>query len=319
MNPNPEGRHCLIQNENKMKTKSTKKGLIGNGSLLLIALVSVAATRQMGSLSQQQLNEIAAHELSFDTLLLKLNGASEANMLNAPGVTMNKQAALYVDDYIIKNIGDLERIKGKSKFYFQVTDAVFNKYGLPQELKYLAVIESELNTKALSPVGARGAWQLMPVTARILSLKVNDKYDERTHFYKSTVAAAKYLRDLHGIFGDWLLVIASYNSGPGRVFEAIKKSGSRNFWKLQKYLPAETRGHVKKFVATHYYFEGNGSVTTLTKEEVISYRKVMHAFIANQNILAKEKQGEATTGIMNNPGSEQIIAKTKSGTGSNHD
>jgi membrane-bound lytic murein transglycosylase D len=281
-----------------MKTKLTKKGLIGNGSLLLIALVSVAATRNMGNLSQKQVIDSTAQELSFDTLLLKLNGASEADVLNAPGISMNKQAASYVDDYIIKNIGDLERIEKKSKFYFQVTDAVFDKYGLPQELKYLAVIESELNTNALSHVGARGAWQLMPATARILSLKITNKYDERTHFYKSTVAAAKYLRDLYAIFGDWTLVIASYNSGPGKVFEAIKKSGSRNFWKLQNYLPAETRGHVKRFIATHYFFEGKGSVTTLTKEEVITYRKVMLAFVANQNLVAKIKQAEATTDIV---------------------
>jgi membrane-bound lytic murein transglycosylase D len=302
-----------------MKMKMTKKGLTRNGSLFLIALISVAATRQMGNFSQQTAGDTSMQELSFDTLLLKLNGASEAEILSAPGISLNKQAASYVDDYIIKNVEDLERIKAKSRYYFQITDAVFNKYGLPEELKYLAVIESELNTKALSHVGAKGAWQLMPETARIFSLKITNKCDERTNFFKSTVAAAKYLRDLHEIFGDWLLVIASYNSGPGKVFEAIKKSGSRNFWQLQNYLPAETRGHVKRFVATHYYFEGKGSVATLTKEEVISYRKSMSAFIANQNILTKEKQTRTTTEVANNSRIDGVIAKTGTAVRSNQD
>jgi len=294
-----------------MKLKLAKKGLIGNGLLLFIALVSVAATNQMG-FYQQPVNDSTSQQLTFDTLLFRLNGASENDVLNAPAIRMNKQAALYVDNYIIKNMDDLERIKEKSEYFFKVTNAVFDKYNLPQELKYLAVIESELNTKAMSHVGARGAWQLMPATARLLSLRITKKYDERTHLYKSTVAAAKYLRDLYSTFGDWLLVIASYNSGPGRVLAAIKKSGSHNFWKLQNYLPAETRGHVKKFVATHYYFEGKGSVTTLTKEEANSYKKAMLLFVANQNIVEKEKQAEITTGTGgNNPVSAEVIVKAE--------
>src|SRR5258707_239515 len=110
-----------------MKLKLTKKGLIGNGLLFFIALVSVAATRHMGNSSQDQTSPVS-QEISFDTLLLKLNGASQTEMLIAPGISLNKYAASYVDNYIINNIEDLERIKAKSKFYFQVTDAVFEKY-----------------------------------------------------------------------------------------------------------------------------------------------------------------------------------------------
>ncbi|HET6996870.1 MAG TPA: lytic transglycosylase domain-containing protein [Chitinophagaceae bacterium] len=277
-----------------MKRKLTKKVLIGNGLLLLIALVSVAA-RQVGSSSS---NDSSTQPLSFDTVLLKLNGASETDLLNAPCISLNNHAASYVKKYLANNSEDLQAIKSKSASYFKITDAVFSKYGLPQELKYLAVVESELNTKALSHVGARGAWQLMPETARLLSLKITRKNDERTHFFKSTVAAAKYLRDLHVIFDDWLLVIASYNSGPGRVMDAIKKSGSRNFWKLQNFLPEETRGHVKRFVATHYFFEGKGSVTTVTRAEAIAYKKTMLAFVEGQKAL-REKQAPATE-IANN-------------------
>jgi len=171
-------------------------------------------------------------------------------------------------------------------------DSVFTRYHLPTELKYLAAVESELKATAVSRVGAVGPWQLMASTARDLSLKVKGNYDERKNYYKSTVAAAKYLRDLYNQFGDWLLVIASYNSGPGKVLTAIKKSGSRNFWVLQNYLPAETRGHVKRYIATHYYFEGYGSITTLTKAEVTAYKQSVSTFIAKQKTaLAKTEEG----------------------------
>jgi membrane-bound lytic murein transglycosylase D len=157
-------------------------------------------------------------------------------------------------------------------------DSVFRKYDLPVELKYLAVIESELNPKATSRVGAVGPWQFMPGTAKVLGLKISRKYDERTNFKKSTKAAAIYLRDLYSTYGDWLLVLAAYNCGPAPVNSAIRKSGSRNFWKLQYFLPAESRKHVKKFIATHYYFEGTGSVVTHTKTEYAKYLKQVEEF-----------------------------------------
>ena len=138
---------------------------------------------------------------------------------------------------------------------FNIIDSVFREQGLPLELKYLAVIESDLKSSARSHVGAVGPWQLMPGTARILGLKVTKRVDERKNYYKSTRAAARYLKDLYQEFGDWFLVLAAYNGGPGPVYTAIHKSGSRNFWALQAYLPRESRDHVKKFIATRYFFE----------------------------------------------------------------
>src|SRR5206468_5976800 len=125
------------------------------------------------------------------------------------------------------------------------------------------------------------------------------KYDERRNIYKSTNAAAKYLSDLYTQYGDWLLVIAAYNSGSGHVDKAIKYTGSRNFWRLQNYLPAETRGHVKRFIATHYFFESHGSITTVTKTEAAIYKKVVAAFITKQKMMAaadiaKNDNGTAT-------------------------
>ncbi|MEP7277644.1 MAG: lytic transglycosylase domain-containing protein [Bacteroidota bacterium] len=195
----------------------------------------------------------------------------------ATRVQLNKNAVRFVRNYIKKNSEELVKIKERSSSPFKTMDAVFHHYGLPVELKYLAVIESELKTSAVSRVGAVGPWQLMPVTAKILGLRVTAANDERRQYTKSTNAAALYLRDLYSEFGDWLLVMAAYNCGPGPVYTAINKSGSRNFWALQAYLPGESREHVKKFIATHYYFEGCGSVTTLTKAENARYTKLLAA------------------------------------------
>jgi membrane-bound lytic murein transglycosylase D len=168
----------------------------------------------------------------------------------------------FVKHYIKNNDEDLLVVKKRSEIPFSIIDSVLEYYGLPVELKYLAVIESELKPTALSRVGAKGPWQLMPGTAHVLGLKVNHRADERTNFYKSTRAAAKYLKDLHREFGDWLLVLAAYNGGPVPVYRAIRKAHSRDFWTLQRYLPAESRNHVKKFIATALYFESNKRIKT---------------------------------------------------------
>jgi membrane-bound lytic murein transglycosylase D len=166
-----------------------------------------------------------------------------------------QQQMKFVHAYIRNNDDCLLTVKHRSEGPFAIIDSVLDHYGLPLELKYLAVIESELKPTALSRVGAKGPWQLMPSTAHVLGLKVNRRSDERMNYYKSTRAAARYLKDLHREFKDWLLVLAAYNGGPKPVYRAIRKSHSRNFWVLQKYLPAESRQHVKKFIATAYYFE----------------------------------------------------------------
>lgn len=166
----------------------------------------------------------------------------------------------FVKSYINSNQQKLRQIRQKSRSPFAIADAVFTHYKLPLQLKYLAVIESELNPHAVSRVGAKGPWQLMSGTAKELGLKIDSSQDERTQYGKSTRAAALYLRDLYGEFGDWLLVLAAYNGGPGPVHRAIRQSGSRDFWTLQSYLPAESRSHVKKFISTLYYFEGSGSI-----------------------------------------------------------
>ena len=200
-----------------------------------------------------------------------------------PAITLNKKAAACLKIYLKEYNNSLAAINERSESYFTIMDSVFTLYDLPVELKYLSVIESELKTSAKSHVGAIGLWQLMPETAKWLGLKSKKNYDERRNVYKSTAAAARYMKSLYDEFGDWLLVIAAYNAGSGRVHYAIRQSGSRNFWRLQNFLPAETRNHVKKYIGAHYYFEGQGSLTTLTKAEFQQYKKMVEDFMAKQS------------------------------------
>lgn len=161
----------------------------------------------------------------------------------------------FVQAYQKRNEEKLEQIHTKFTRQFALIDNIMLKYELPLHLKYLAIIESELSNKAVSNKGAVGPWQFMATTGRLMGLTINKHRDERRDLSKSTTAAAKYLKALYDQFDDWLLVIAAYNCGASRVEYAIKKSNSRDFWKLQYHLPAESRGHVKKFVAARYFFD----------------------------------------------------------------
>lgn len=143
----------------------------------------------------------------------------------------------------------------KSDYFFPIFENALQKYNAPLELKYLPVVESALNPRAKSRVGATGLWQFMFNTAKDLDLKVNSYVDERMDPVKSSEAAAKYLSELYARFNDWNLAIAAYNYGPGNIKRAIKASGYSNFWNLRGYLPKETANYVPSFVATLYLFE----------------------------------------------------------------
>jgi membrane-bound lytic murein transglycosylase D len=224
------------------------------------------------------------------------------------GAKLNPRAVSFVQDYIDRNGKELQNMKDWGRPYFNLIDNVLAKYGLPTELKYLAVIESQLKPNSVSWAGAVGPWQLMPATARLLGLKVSRKYDERRNYYKSTQAAAKYLRDLYNELGDWLLVIAAYNGGTAHVYNAMRKSGSSDFWNLQYYLPAESRNHVKKFIGTHYIFEGQGGITTLTKDEATEQLSGSSMYVFNRK-LTKDELKEAKTASISGKYFSTIIAK----------
>ena len=211
---------------------------------------------------------------------------------------VNPNAESYMQDYLNAHSKGLLEMKSWGQPYFNLIDNILSQYGLPKELKYLAVIESNLSTRATSWVGADGPWQFMPYTARDYGLVVNNVLDERRDYYKSTHAAARYLLTLYSQMHDWLLVIAAYNGGPGRVYSAIKKSGSRNFWSLQYNLPTESRNHVKKFIATHYIMEGTGGVTTTSNiSGNYDLRGGVNSFDIKPNLTDEEKEFATTQSI----------------------
>lgn len=171
-------------------------------------------------------------------------------------LSYNEQVQAYINVYAFKRRNQVEIMMGLAEYYFPMFEEVFERYNVPQELKYLAIIESALNPRATSPVGAAGLWQFMPTTGKIYNLEINSFIDDRRDPMKSTVAAAQYLGILYKIFDDWLLAIAAYNCGPGNVRKAITRSGGKtNFWDIYNYLPRETRGYVPAYIAAYYVFE----------------------------------------------------------------
>lgn len=168
---------------------------------------------------------------------------------------LDPRALTFVRDYETKHEERLEKIVTKYAQQIETIERILSGYEIPVELKYLALIESGFHTSAVSRKGAVGPWQFMAPTGRLMGLTINHQRDERRDLKKSTHAAAKYLKALYNQFNDWLLVIAAYNGGSSRVLTAINKSQSRDFWKLQYYLPLESRMHVKKYIAARFILE----------------------------------------------------------------
>lgn len=165
----------------------------------------------------------------------------------------NNVVQKFIDRYSNELRNAVGIMLGASNFYMPIFEQALETYNLPLELKYLPVIESGLNPKAVSRVGATGLWQFMLATAKNYGLEINSLLDERCDPIKSSYAAANYLSDLYRIFGDWNLVIAAYNCGPDKLTQAIHRAGgSKDYWKIYPYLPRETRGYVPAFIAANY-------------------------------------------------------------------
>jgi membrane-bound lytic murein transglycosylase D len=275
--------------------------------LLGVALCTLIVTR--ANVLKVDKTFVTLH-IPIDTSDVKtgFNNLFLASVSGTNGARLNPRAINFVQDFMMRNQEEMDNMKSWGRPYFNLIDGILNQYGLPTQLKYLAVIESNLKPTALSWAGAVGPWQLMPATARLLGLKVNKKVDERKNYYKSTKAAAIYLRDLYAELGDWLLVIAAYNGGTGNVYKAARKSHSMDFWYLQYYLPAESRNHVKKFIGTQYTFEGQGSVTTLTKNEATDQLTGSSMYVFNRK-MSKEETAAAKTVTVSGKYFSTIISK----------
>jgi membrane-bound lytic murein transglycosylase D len=168
-------------------------------------------------------------------------------------LTYNKKIRGFIDYFTVKNRNYVMVMERRRNVYFPIFEEALKRNNMPDELKYLSIVESGLNPKAYSRAGASGLWQFMPPTGRMYGLHQDQFIDERMDPYQSTEAACKYLRELYNIFHDWEMALASYNCGPGNVRRAIRKSGYKDgFWQIYNYLPAETRGYVPQFVAVVY-------------------------------------------------------------------
>ncbi len=167
-------------------------------------------------------------------------------------VRWNRSVRRYIREYTISGRRGSEIILGKSIMYFPIFEKYLKAHGLPDDLKYMTVIESALDPKAKSPVGAGGLWQFMRPTARKYGLVIDNYVDERYDPHKASEAAMRYLTDLYERFDDWTLAIAAYNCGEGNMEKAIRKARSRDFWKVRKYLPKETQQYICKYIAATY-------------------------------------------------------------------
>lgn len=205
------------------------------------------------SLVNSDYNEVVFDELPTDTLKMRLEKLNAKTPFN---VEYNPLLENVIKSYLKRNKKGLERLMSLSEYYFPMFEQKLDKYNIPLEVKYLAIVESALNPRARSRVGATGLWQFMFATGKMHGLDVSSYVDERMDPMMSTEAAAQYLSTLYRVFEDWDLVLASYNSGPGNVSKAIRRSGgSTNYWNLRPYLPRETAGYVPAFLATMYIFE----------------------------------------------------------------
>ena len=201
---------------------------------------------------------LTLNERDLDSVVLTSNIPDEVyierlNKINSfIPLSYNNIVKNHIIYYTEKMPTKASHILGLSSYYLPMFEEVFDYYGLPKELKAMAIIESALNPTATSRVRARGMWQFMYRTALQYNLKINSYIDERLDPLASTHAAAKYLRDSYTIYGDWFLAISSYNCGVGNVNKAIRRAGSKDFWKIYPYLPTETRGYVPAFIAANY-------------------------------------------------------------------
>ncbi|WP_121666108.1 lytic transglycosylase domain-containing protein [Mesonia aquimarina] len=198
-------------------------------------------------------DSLVKKEVSTDTLKSRL---ARLNAKTPFRVEYNTSLESVINYYLKRNRESMERLLSLSHYYFPLFEQKLDQYDIPLEMKYLAIVESALNPQAKSRVGATGLWQFMFATGKMHGLDVSSYVDERMDPVLATDAACQYLAKLHGMFNDWDLALASYNSGPGNVSKAIRRSGGNtNYWELRRYLPRETAGYVPAFIATMYIFE----------------------------------------------------------------
>jgi membrane-bound lytic murein transglycosylase D len=248
----------------RTKKASMNKNLTITGWLFAFIICS-SSTQALEDRSQDSMPDVGSIlALSSGSNALTISPVVEetsntaAILASRPYLAHNDQHPLvvgYIHQFQSNHLSRLEKKREEWMPHFRLIERVLAEYGIPSEMKYLCIIESDLRSGAISRKGATGPWQFMPETARSMGLRVGGSTDERHDLFKSTHAAARMLDRLYNEFGDWMLVIAAYNAGPGKVLSAMKRGNTKDFWKLQYMLPLETRNHVKKFMAVRHLMD----------------------------------------------------------------
>ncbi len=222
--------------------------------------------------------ETYVYDLPTDSLKARLERLNQKTPFN---VVYNRSLESLIKSFLTRKRGLMERMLTVSQFYFPMFEEELDRHDIPVEMKYLSIVESALNPKARSRVGATGLWQFMYSTGKQYKLDVNSYVDERSDPIKATKAASRYLSRLYEIFGDWDLALAAYNSGPGNVNKAIRRSGGqRNYWNIRRNLPRETAGYVPAFLATMYVLE-------YAEEHGLKGRKAERAYFETDTVHVK--------------------------------
>lgn len=249
-----------LSNTDTSYLESVKKSFVQNSlpdrvdSLWIDKLVGLDLYKNIDNdIKTINLDEKVDYDLS--TALLKQRLA-EMDAKSPFKIQYNEGLENLIKTFLKKRKKDFARLLAISEFYFPRFEEEFDRQNIPLELKYLSIVESTMNPRATSRVGASGIWQFMYQTGRQYDLSVDSYVDQRRDPSKSTIAAASYMKDLYNILNDWDLVLAAYNSGPGNVSKAIRRAGGKtSYWEIRKFLPKETQGYVPAFLATMYIFE----------------------------------------------------------------
>jgi membrane-bound lytic murein transglycosylase D len=255
-------------------------------------VASCVDERWMDELTNQDLFKEIENDIKNFDVTQKVDFDLSTDLLKERLEILNSKSAFHIEynqglENIIKHYlknrkKAYERLMGLSQYYFPVFEEALAKKNVPLEIKYLAIVESALNPRAVSKMGATGLWQFMYGTGKQYNLDINTYVDERSDLLKSSEAASQYMTNMFKIFGDWDLVLASYNAGPGNVSKAIRRSGGKqNYWNIRPYLPQETQGYVPAFLATMYIFEFH-------KEHGIVPNKAVANHFATDTVMVKK-------------------------------
>lgn len=237
-------------------------------------------SEMIADIENMNVEEKVDYDLSTELLKERLKALDAKSAFH---IEYNPGLENIIKHYLKNRKRSYERLMALSQYYFPIFEEALAKYNVPLEIKYLAVVESALNPRAVSKAGATGLWQFMYGTGKQYNLDINTFTDERSDLLKATDAACQYMVNMYKIFGDWDLVLASYNAGPGNVTKAIRRSGGKqNYWNIRPYLPKETQGYVPAFLATMYVFEYH-------KEHGIVPQKPIVNHFATDTIMVKNK------------------------------